>query len=174
MQLKQAPAAYGAHSTLTDVAWRIAVAASESSTRACAEPAESISRVEGDENGEPAGQERVATGQNGLSEPTSKRHRQGRGKRRKRAPLADLLGRDVVLDGSLFSTPGTTYAARIMKKVRRTALSSTWRVADACKFVHATEDICSLAFCVSTGPHTQRRRHHSLRGGSISDLAAGG
>ena len=101
----------------------------------CAEPAESISRIDGDENGEPAGQHRVPSGQNGSSEPISKRHQPSRGKRRKRAPLADLLGRDVVLDGSLFSTPGTTYAARIMKKVRTAASSIAlwvWYISSWC------------------------------------------
>ena len=121
----QASAASSVRSTVSDAVMRIIGVIGELPLRACAEPAESISRIEGDENGEPAGQHRVASGQNGVAEPTSKRQKPGRGKRRKRAPLADLLGRDVVLDGRLFSTPGTTYAARIMKKVPVAATSSS-------------------------------------------------
>ncbi len=120
-------------------------------TCVCAEPAESISRIEGDENGEPAGQHRVASGQNGSSEPVSKRHQPSRGKRRKRAPLADLLGRDVVLDGSLFSTPGTTYTARIMKKVRMAASSFALQIGYI------------LSCCVSILRNCLHAYHHDMQ-----------
>ena len=130
---------------------------------ACAEPAESISRIEGDENGEPAGQQRVPSGQNGQSEPISKRNKPSRGKRRKRAPLADLLGRDVILDGSLFSTPGTTYAARIMKKVRMAALSVAQRVLIRLELLHIQLYITDRLAVTCRTPRTEVPSSFGLR-----------